>query len=111
MRTEDLILVSIDDHVVEPADMFDRHVPDKYRGQAPESVLAEFNDAGVTDDEMHKITWQNTARFFDYDPFRHISKSDASVGALRALSPDVDTTTRPKSEWRQMFEAAAEPAR
>src|SRR5437588_4569503 len=38
MRVEDLILVSVDDHVVEPPDMFDRHVPAKWRDQAPKSV-------------------------------------------------------------------------
>jgi len=30
--------VSVDDHVVEPPDMFDRHVPQKWRDQAPKSV-------------------------------------------------------------------------
>ena len=28
---DDLILISVDDHIAEPADMFDGHVPDKYR--------------------------------------------------------------------------------
>ena len=27
MNVDDMILVSIDDHVIEPPDMFDRHVP------------------------------------------------------------------------------------
>ena len=30
MRMEDLILVSVDDHVVEPPDLFERHLPAKY---------------------------------------------------------------------------------
>ena len=38
MRVDDLILVSVDDHVVEPPDMFERHVPDRWRDQAPKSV-------------------------------------------------------------------------
>ena len=38
MRPEDLILVSVDDHVVEPADMFDRHLPARYRDEAPRVV-------------------------------------------------------------------------
>jgi predicted TIM-barrel fold metal-dependent hydrolase len=38
MRVDDLILVSVDDHVVEPPDMFERHVPSKWRDQAPKSV-------------------------------------------------------------------------
>jgi predicted TIM-barrel fold metal-dependent hydrolase len=35
MKMEDLILVSVDDHTVEPADMFDRHFPERLRDQAP----------------------------------------------------------------------------
>ena len=38
MRTEDLILVSVDDHVVEPANMFDQHVPAQHKAQAPRVV-------------------------------------------------------------------------
>ena len=32
MRIEDMILISVDDHVVEPPDMFERHIPDRGRG-------------------------------------------------------------------------------
>ena len=32
----ELILISVDDHICEPRDMFDAHVPDKYRDQAVE---------------------------------------------------------------------------
>ena len=35
---DDLILVSVDDHVVEPADMFEGRVPKKYADQAPRFV-------------------------------------------------------------------------
>ena len=38
MRTEDLILVSVDDHVVEPPDMFDNHLPERYREFAPKMI-------------------------------------------------------------------------
>jgi predicted TIM-barrel fold metal-dependent hydrolase len=34
----DLVLVSVDDHICEPADMFDGHVPERYRSQAPRVV-------------------------------------------------------------------------
>jgi predicted TIM-barrel fold metal-dependent hydrolase len=34
----DLILVSVDDHICEPADMFDAHVPTKYRDAMPRVV-------------------------------------------------------------------------
>ena len=35
MRPEELILVSVDDHVVEPPDVFEKHLPAKYRDIAP----------------------------------------------------------------------------
>ena len=44
MNVDDLILVSIDDHVVEPPDMFLNHVPAKYKAEAPVVVT---DDKGV----------------------------------------------------------------
>jgi len=45
MRTEDMILVSVDDHVVEPPDMFDGHLPAKYKDLAPKVIQnADGND-------------------------------------------------------------------
>ena len=37
MRLEDLILVSVDDHVVEPPDVFEHHLPAKYKRSRPGS--------------------------------------------------------------------------
>jgi hypothetical protein len=71
---------------------------------APEFVLAELDGAGASDREIDMITWQNTCRFFDWDPFAHVPPQEASVGALRALSPDVDTTIRSKLEWRRRYQ-------
>src|SRR5437763_1117699 len=39
---DELILVSVDDHICEPADMFDAHVPAAYRDRMP-SVVEEAN--------------------------------------------------------------------
>src|SRR5437016_8636074 len=44
MNVDDLILVSVDDHVVEPPDMFDGHILDRYRDQAPRVIT---NDDGT----------------------------------------------------------------
>ncbi len=38
MQMNDLILVSVDDHVIEPANMWDAHLPAKYRAEAPKLV-------------------------------------------------------------------------
>jgi predicted TIM-barrel fold metal-dependent hydrolase len=35
MRLEDMILVSVDDHIVEPPDVFENHLPAKYKDIAP----------------------------------------------------------------------------
>lgn len=74
---------------------------------APEFLLAELDGAGCTDEEIDKITWVNSARFLDYDPFAVIGRDQASVGALRAQSPDVDETVRPRAEWRERYEAVS----
>ena len=44
MRLEDLILVSVDDHVVEPPDVFEHHLPAKYKDIAPR---VEHRDDGT----------------------------------------------------------------
>lgn len=73
---------------------------------APEFVLAELNGAGASDREIDMITWQNSCRFFGWDPFAHVPRASATVDAVRARSPDVDTTIRSKHEWRQRYEKA-----
>ncbi len=37
----DMILVSVDDHLVEPADMFDHHMPARFKDQAPQIKKAK----------------------------------------------------------------------
>ena len=41
MRTEDMILVSVDDHVIEPRGMFDGLLPAKYQDKAPKLIRRE----------------------------------------------------------------------
>lgn len=38
INPDELILVSVDDHICEPREMFDAHVPAKCRDQAPRVV-------------------------------------------------------------------------
>ena len=44
MKTDDLVLVSVDDHVVEPPDMFERHVPAAYRNKTPHVIRTANGD-------------------------------------------------------------------
>src|SRR5437868_13869917 len=39
MNHDDLILISVDDHIAEPADMFQAHVPERYKDRAPRVII------------------------------------------------------------------------
>lgn len=41
MNVDDMVMVSVDDHVIEPPDLFERHMPEKYKDQAPRLVRLE----------------------------------------------------------------------
>jgi len=72
---------------------------------APEVVLAELEAAGASDSDIDQITWANTCRFFGHDAFATIPRSEATVGALRAGTDDVDVDIVPRAEWRRRYEA------
>ena len=57
---------------------------------SPELVAALLD--GVPDDEMDRITHLNAMTNFSYDPFSHIPREQATVGALRARATGVDTS-------------------
>ena len=57
---------------------------------APEMAMKYLD--GLPDDEIDRITHLNAMRNFTYDPFAHIPREQATVGALRAQATDVDTT-------------------
>ena len=62
---------------------------------APEELGAVFAAHDVTDDEARKITHENAMRWYSFDPFTHIRREDATVGALRrkAAGHDVSVTS------------------
>jgi hypothetical protein len=47
------------------------------------------------------MTWRNTTRLFQYDPFAHIAQERCTVGALRAQAQGVDLTLRSGSGGKQ----------
>jgi len=67
-------------------------------------VLAELNAAGADDTDINKITWENSCRFFGWDPFASTPKSHASGRSLRAKATDVDVSIRPRAEWERLYE-------
>lgn len=80
------------------------HSDSEFPGAA-EFVYDQLVGAGCSDEDIDKITWQNSCRFFDWDPFAHIAREETTVGARRALATDVDTTIRSRKEWRALHEA------
>jgi predicted TIM-barrel fold metal-dependent hydrolase len=77
---------------------------------SPEAVWEEFQETKCSDEDIHKITWENACRFYDWDPFKHQTREQATVGALRAQAADVDVTRMPRAEWRKRNEAAQSSA-
>jgi predicted TIM-barrel fold metal-dependent hydrolase len=95
MKTDDMIMISVDDHLVEPPTMFDGHIPASYRDQAPRierlpdgSDVWVFGDARIPNiglnavagrpkeeygieptafDEMREGCWDIDARIKDMD--------------------------------------------
>jgi len=58
--------------------------------QSPEMAMKCFD--GVPDEDIDRFTHLNAMRNFRYDPFAHIPREQATVGALRAQAAGVDTT-------------------
>jgi hypothetical protein len=56
--------------------------------------MKSLEAAQLRDDEIHKVTWENAARWYQFDPFQHRTRDQSTVGALRAQATDVDTTPR-----------------
>ncbi|MGD9793863.1 MAG: amidohydrolase family protein [Acidimicrobiia bacterium] len=64
--------------------------------RSPESVVEAL--AGVDAETVAKITHLNAMRIFDYDPFAIVGKENCTVGALRALASDHDTSIQAKGK-------------
>jgi len=47
MKMEDMIIISVDDHVSEPGDMFDNHLPEELKSKAPQLKNIEGSDYWV----------------------------------------------------------------
>ena len=52
MQMNDLVLISVDDHMVEPPNMFDNHIPAKYKDDVPKLIQRpDGTDAWVFEDQ------------------------------------------------------------
>jgi predicted TIM-barrel fold metal-dependent hydrolase len=70
---------------------------------APETVGRYLGD--LPPGEIAKITHENALRIFSFDPFAHVPRAQATVGALRRRAADVDlghrSSPRLKKEGRE----------
>ncbi|MCW2935732.1 MAG: hypothetical protein JWM19_6694, partial [Actinomycetia bacterium] len=64
---------------------------------APEvlwDVLTKYN---VPDSDINKMTHENAMRWYKFDPFKHVPKDQATVGALRATAAGHDVSIQGRS--------------
>jgi predicted TIM-barrel fold metal-dependent hydrolase len=76
---------------------------------SPEELWEHFELARCSDAEIAKIGHENALRWLRFDPFAHVPRAQASVGALRAKAADVDIRTRSRAQYRAEYEAAHGP--
>lgn len=66
---------------------------------SPETVGSSLD--ALSPEIVAKITHQNAMRVFDFDPFAHVPRADATVGALRAQASDVDLGYRSSARLKK----------
>ncbi len=77
---------------------------------APEELAQLMTEAGVTKVEAAKITHENAMRWYSFDPFAHVPREQATVGALREAAAGHDVSIRAMSN-REKLTAAQVQAR
>jgi predicted TIM-barrel fold metal-dependent hydrolase len=65
--------------------------------EAPEELSRVFADNRVPDGDVAKMTHQNAMHWYSFDPFAHLPKPQATVGALRTKAADHDVSVRSRS--------------
>ena len=65
---------------------------------AAEDLCEQFDLHAVPDDEIHKITHRNAMEWYSFDPFAHVPKDQATVGALRRSVEGHDISIQSRSK-------------
>ena len=65
--------------------------------RSAEALEEQFTRWNVSDADIDKITHQNAMEWYSFDPFQHISRDQATVGALRASVADHDISVKSRS--------------
>jgi predicted TIM-barrel fold metal-dependent hydrolase len=64
---------------------------------APEQLHEVLEKNNVPDDEINKMTFENAMRWYHWDPFTHISREQATIGALRKAAEGHDVSIKAMS--------------
>jgi predicted TIM-barrel fold metal-dependent hydrolase len=64
---------------------------------APEVLWDVLTRYSVPESDINKITYQNAMRWYHFDPFKHVPKEQATVGALRAAAAGHDVSVQGRS--------------
>jgi predicted TIM-barrel fold metal-dependent hydrolase len=67
---------------------------------APEQLYEVLCEHNVPDAEVNKMTYENAMRWYSFDPFSHISREQATVGALRKAAEGHDVSIRALSHHK-----------
>ena len=75
---------------------------------APEELGSVFEAKNVPDDDIEKMTHLNALKWYSFDPFKHVPREKATVGALRAAGRarcqhpgrSHQPTAAPRTSWR-----------
>jgi predicted TIM-barrel fold metal-dependent hydrolase len=65
---------------------------------APEQLDEVLKANDVPDAEINKMTFENAMRWYHWDPFTHITREQATVGALRKAAEGHDVTIQALSK-------------
>jgi predicted TIM-barrel fold metal-dependent hydrolase len=74
---------------------------------APEELWEVLSANNVPDDEINKMAYQNAMRWYSFDPFSHITKAQATVGALRKSAEGHDVSIRALSHHKESRSGAS----
>ncbi|MFT5203844.1 MAG: hypothetical protein ACI9C1_003247, partial [Candidatus Aldehydirespiratoraceae bacterium] len=64
---------------------------------APEVLAELFTEENVSASDVAKMTHENAMRWYNFDPFVHVPREAATVGALRELAAGHDVSIQSRS--------------
>ncbi|MFF2133186.1 amidohydrolase family protein [Streptomyces olivochromogenes] len=65
--------------------------------EAPEELMGVMERFDVSDSDIDKMTHENAMRWYSFDPFTHVPREQATVGALRKRAEGHDVSIQSRS--------------